>query len=297
MPRPYPVETATLQRLAQETPSKAIIRLIGENNDPSVHLQALHRKHDEFLTRTTWIPEEQLRAFLDGTHNEEALFRAYLDEEFPSPRLVTRVEWHSNIDRVVGSTGGSGQLFHQEVVMAGTDGRSWEGLAFFLLRAEAQQFQRMLLPALRLMVELGIGGDRSAGRGRFRLLEDYEEIQAAYLTPVDNQDSRVLLLSDTAPEPPLALNDERSAYRVRSARPWSSYHRFAQPDEAVSEEARVARPADWRFLYLTPGSLLWATTLQEYFGAAFPLWQGSPARVILVGFPLFFGSGMGASSS
>ncbi|MEN0004630.1 MAG: type III-A CRISPR-associated RAMP protein Csm4 [Bacteroidota bacterium] len=88
---------------------------------------------------------------------------------------------HNTIDRIQGSTlsiGGSGQLFHTEDEFVFAEKQETKEIKvkvpaglYFLVQTESD----LLEPALRLLEHYGIGGDRTIGKGRFRIqVEDYQ---------------------------------------------------------------------------------------------------------------------------
>ncbi len=82
-----------------------------------------------------------------------------LDDRAPG---VSRLDLHNVIDRLLGTTGGGGGLFSTEMHYLP---RGTTGLYFWLVT----QSPGRVVPAIRLMAESGLGGDRSSGSGVFDL--------------------------------------------------------------------------------------------------------------------------------
>lgn len=94
------------------------------------------------------------------------------DTEHPS--LTVRPMTHNTIDRLTGSTltaNRRGQLFHTEERYVHEKKRRKEAGLYFLAKGNTG----LLEEALRLLEHLGIGGDRSTGKGRFDIeMQDIE---------------------------------------------------------------------------------------------------------------------------
>ncbi len=291
-PRLRPLGRSVLARLAESIVSRLeeLPRLKKELKKLEVSPE--HARQDQHLLQqvlalqskkwagTSFLSRQDFDTFLED-RNEEALFMRFLAQD-PSkspPAGVPRVELHASVDRLVNSTGGTGQLFFQQSTWPGrksgeAEQEAWDGSCYFLLRSEEGLFRDTLLPALRLLEDLGIGGDRSVGRGRFTLTR-WEAVDAPWLEP---RSQVCTILSDTAVEPRLALEDEASFYTLASRRPWSEWSRG---------------PGN-RFLFLAPGSVLRVREQGYWYGRALPYADGSRIRLLLLGFPAFFAPG-GAS--
>ena len=221
-----------------------------------------------------FVPENFLREMLNRKSDLKALFFNFLQEDPEGEKPLTfktSVEPRARIDRLVFSTGGKGELYFEELTRAA---EKREG--FFLLRTEEKLLEEILLPSLRLIAEFGLGGNRSIGLGHFSY-EGHEEVNEDFLEP---RSHLCLLLSNTSPaDERLIPESQDSSYILGSARPWR---------ESLLGEGSEALPADRRFFFFRPGSILRTREPREFYGAAFPYRNGSKAKVILYGLPLFY---------
>jgi len=135
---------------------------------------------------------------------------------------------HNQIDRVRGSTV-EGLLFYESETSFATDAGLWA-----LLRAEKNEFEQLIHPALRYLADTGLGANRTTGKGHFRI----EVSETTPVLPVANLAGQHMLLSYYLPAPEernvLHADAGAAAYRIRTVRARRE-HKFPGKAGAVSQ--------------------------------------------------------------
>ncbi len=130
-----------------------------------------------------------------------------------------RIVRHTSVDRVMLS-GAEGLLFYEEQISFSS------GSGLYFMAKVSQDFP--LEPAMRYLEHTGIGGNRSVGKGHYRI--EISEIESPEQESMG--EGRVMLLSRCIPHPDeFDWEDEGSAYRVITLRPKleSKFTRAGQP--------------------------------------------------------------------
>ena len=118
-----------------------------------------------------FIPEEIFFEFIEDSKSldEFSLFRRvwnWLKSEEPARVYSVHSTPHASIDRLVGSTGESGEFFFERSYFVGVD----ELFFFIAFDNLAFRFKTGIEAAIRLLSDWGLGGNRSIGFGRFEFL-------------------------------------------------------------------------------------------------------------------------------
>ncbi len=146
---------------------------------------------------------------------------------FPEPEVTVRPMAHNTIDRLQGSTlsiNNRGQLFHtEERFIRAEDEQAKAGL-YFLVKGTDDLLSSpecYLAGALRFLEHYGIGGDRSIGKGRFRI--DWEDLHLP--EPADANALLNLSLYHPKNEELARIQSENSPllqYKLESRRGWKN---------------------------------------------------------------------------
>lgn len=115
-----------------------------------------------------WISQELFEAIIQGKYQNRKLLEETLpnSESYPPPESKAKIITRNKIDRLKGggtlTLPGGGQLFH-------TEEHFWKSSVslFFLIHGATDQ----MMGALRYLSHIGIGGDRSTGKGFFNVSE------------------------------------------------------------------------------------------------------------------------------
>jgi len=177
------------------------------------------------LRRVAYVTEAVLQEISVGHLTAEAVLRHPSDYVQMGGLLLTVSEaakvgsdwrpWHSapvqhnHVDRVAGTTV-TGQLFYQEETRFAPDGGLWA-----LVRASAEDAEQLIRPALRLLADTGLGGNRSVGHGLFDIA-----VETAPTLPEVPNPNGVLMLSRYLPtaDEVAAIGESPLAYRLTTVR-------------------------------------------------------------------------------
>jgi len=141
-------------------------------------------------------------------------------EERPEGEIYTRkIVQHTSVDRMALS-GAEGLLFYEEQISFSS------GSGLYFLARVSRGFP--LEPAMRYLEHTGIGGNRSVGKGHYR-------IEISDIKPPEQESAgkgKVMLLSRCIPRPDeFDWEDETSGYKIITLRPKmeSKFTRTGQP--------------------------------------------------------------------
>lgn len=134
---------------------------VNENYPEETKLDARNAKKIDKLPE--FLPKSSFEYLIKGART------SYVAKK--NPVYISRPMTHNTIDRLSGSTlklNDSGQLFHTEEQYLKGENTGF----YFLLKGNLEYVK----PALRFLEHNGIGGDRSTGKGRYKISEpeDFE---------------------------------------------------------------------------------------------------------------------------
>lgn len=160
------------------------------------------------------------------------------------PTLKTELVQKNSIDRLTMSTGGEGQTFYQEEYYSSSTFK-----LHFLLKTDEIDF---LKPVFRYLEDKGIGGNRSTGKGRFKI----DIIGEMTLPDVDNSQAFVSLSRFIPFGTEINLLSKTNCYEIFPYR------------SKVDSEAEFKGEDIWkaRVMYLKEGSCLEAIERKEFYG-------------------------------
>lgn len=161
-----------------------------------------------------------------------------------TPTLKNELVQKNAIDRLTMSTGEEGQTFYQEEYFSSDTFK-----LHFLLKTDEIDF---LKPVFRYLEDKGIGGNRSTGKGRFKI----DIIGEMTLPDVDNSQTFVSLSRFIPFGTEINLLSEITCYEIFPYR------------SKVDSEAEFKGEDIWktRVMYLKEGSLLEAIERKEFYG-------------------------------
>ncbi len=159
-----------------------------------------------------FVPLEILKKVLDRqiTNDRELAFEVkdIIKDTNNRPYIPLSIP-HANINRITGSTSEGGTLYFEETLGATSDSY------FFLLGVEDENLvSDIVKPALKLLEDWGLGGNRSIGFGSFKL-KDWRrkhELEAY----VQGRTKTLITLSKTLPT--RNINFEKSFYQIETFR-------------------------------------------------------------------------------
>lgn len=161
--------------------------------------------------KLTYVPLEVLKGVLDGKITDDRKL-AYevrnLSSKSLFPYSILSIP-HASINRITGSTSEGGTLYFEETLGVTADSY------FFLIAVESQDIiPELITPAIKLLEDWGIGGNRSIGFGSFKLTNVERELE---LEPYVQSKGKVLInLSKTFPTK--NINFEKSYYQIETFR-------------------------------------------------------------------------------
>lgn len=142
--------------------------------------------------RINFIPIDLFTEILQGKIQDELELNLKLEEINLSTTKFATVDNipHASIDRITGSTGEGGELYFEEIVAIS------EG--YFFLAVESQEIKQKIESSLKVIEDIGLGGNRSIGFGKvkFGKLEEIKQLKE-YFT---NKTDRFITLSPVIPD-------------------------------------------------------------------------------------------------
>jgi len=149
----------------------------------------------------------------------------------------------NSVDRITMSTGEEGQTFYQEEYFT----RDNFKLHFFIKTDDIE----FLKPVFRYLEDKGIGGNRSTGKGKFRI-----EIHNDNVSLSGSNSERFITLSRYIPdETEINIKSDAMFYEI-----------FPYRSKFDSEEFREKENWKSRVMYLKEGSVLEATVKKPFYG-------------------------------
>ncbi len=117
------------------------------------------------LKKIRFVDFETLKQILDGKITNELELYSYLNEKAEENISLLKKDAipHASIDRIFGTTEGSGGLFFEEIVAM------QEG--YFFIAVENESIKNELKTIFNLLEDIGLGGNRSIGYGRVKFGE------------------------------------------------------------------------------------------------------------------------------
>ncbi len=240
---------------------------------PRPHLKPLRVEDNSLdhkkLKKINYIPLDVLIKVLEGKiKNEYELHRELDKKSVGKSDLYERdIIPHASIDRVTGSTEGSGELFFEEITAV---------KEFYLLIAIEDEKLEEIKSALSLIQDIGLGGNRSVGYGRviFGEFKEFSEIKKYF----NNQNDRFISLSPFIPEP--------ATYNLSD-----SFYEIFTFQGAVDNNYSFKKVDIWKdkVLYLKEGSVLKVKTPKRFYGQFYKAKEINEIPIYQYGlaFPLF----------
>jgi len=200
------------------------------------------------LKKISYINFDLMKKVLDGKIKNEFELNENLKKQVKESKksLATRDSIpHASIDRFLGTTEGSGQLFFEEIV-AITEG-------YILIAVKDEATKEDLENIFKLLEDIGLGGNRSVGFGRvkFGKFEKFPEIEK-YFT---NKTNRFISLAPVIPEP--------KTYDLKS-----SYYDYFTFRGAIDNNYNFKSVDIWKdkVIYLKEGSTLKVKNSKDIYG-------------------------------
>lgn len=157
-----------------------------------------------------FVPFEILKKILNGqiTNDRDLAFevRNVFKDTYENHRSYIPLSIpHANINRITGSTSEGGTLYFEETLGAVADSY------FFLVGVKDENLiSDIVKPALNLLEDWGLGGNRSTGLGSFKLKRWHREPEIE--TYVQNRTQTLITISKTLPT--RNINFEKSFYQI-----------------------------------------------------------------------------------
>ena len=170
--------------------------------------ETTRQEYGKALKETTYLPREFFLAWIKGV----AFPPAQIAEVTP---LVAQIFQRELIPRVaLGRENAMSEIFHVGVVRFAREG----GL-YVLIRLHDETALSKLCAAFELLGEMGVGGERTYGLGRFAV--EFTPADAAWLALEDERGPRYLTLSLLCPRAEDLLHlDEQCAYGLIERKGW-----------------------------------------------------------------------------
>jgi CRISPR-associated protein Csm4 len=146
------------------------------------------------LKKVKWLPKRHFEELLAADNKLEALRNIVKEleqaEDYLSVRILSEEHVHIGVNRLTGGTKmetGVGLVFYAEEKQVVAEKRRkgkvlpLEAGLYFLYTTSDPDIEKMMLGALQFMVHIGLGGNRSIGKGKFTMLppEPFELQQPA----------------------------------------------------------------------------------------------------------------------
>ena len=248
---------------------------------PKPNLKAKREKNTDIdykkLKKVSYINFETLKKVLDGEISTELELHKHLNnllkgQSLKKVSLASKDSIpHASIDRLYGTTEGSGQLFFEEVATIS------EG--FFLI-AMKEEIKAELESVFRLLQDIGLGGNRSIGYGKvvFGKFEPFTELEKYFLQKTD----KFLTLAPTIPEP--------KTYDLKN-----SHYDYFTFRGAIDNNYDFKGTDIWKekVIYLKEGSTLKVKRPKEFYGQFYLAKDINGKKIFQYGlaFPLFIQGG------
>lgn len=265
LPRPS-LTPMSLSRLREFVTDDKKRQVYHSGKYPLVRLAQLYK---DFRT-VQWIQHDIFERTLRDPR-EETLFQAYLDGLCHSPNFAaTTVRQKNSIDRLAGSTAGTGNVFHSHEARF----RQGHGL-YFLLRVPDDD-TGMVFSVLKYLEDSGLGPDARTGKNSFTITY---EAQTLFGFAADGDG--FITLSRYIPQEPLAT--KKSWYAITPVR------------STVESRLEFAGSDIWkrRVMYIAAGSYIVPENRKNHYGAIMPVKELADQTIYQYGlaFPVWAGQG------
>ncbi|WP_457626629.1 type III-A CRISPR-associated RAMP protein Csm4 [Persephonella sp.] len=249
---------------------------------PKPNLRAEREKNPDFdykeLKKISYIDTNTLKKVLDGNIKTELELNRWLnkllkDENLEIISLASKNSIsHALIDRLYGTTEGSGQLYFEEITAVS------EG--FVLIAVRDNDLKKELETVFNLLQDIGLGGNRSVGYGKvkFGSFELFPEIEKYFYEKTE----KFLTLSPIIPE--------SQTYDLKD-----SYYDYFTFRGAVDNNYDFKNVDIWKekVIYLREGSTLKVKNPKDIYGQFYPAKNINGKKIFQYGlaFPLFIQGG------
>ncbi len=180
---------------------------LGFNKDDKEEMSYFRILIKEFK-KLPYVPFPVLEKVLEGkvkTDRELFLEVKTLLQEKNLPTIVLTSLPHAKVNRISGSTAEGGEFFFEESYYLPSN------LHFLIAVSEESFFEKTIIPALKLLQDFGLGGNKSIGFGSFSF--SYERYRA--LEPsLNSKEKKFITLSEVVATN--KINYEKSFYEIET---------------------------------------------------------------------------------
>ncbi len=226
------------------------------------------------LKKIKFVDFETLKQVLDGKITNELELHNYLNEKAEENISLLKKDAipHASIDRIFGTTEGSGGLFFEEIVAL------QEG--YFFIAVENESIKNELKTIFNLLEDIGLGGNRSIGYGRVKFGEfkEFSEIEKYF----KNRTDKFITLAPVIPE--------KETYDLQK-----SYYDYFTFRGAIDNNYGFKDIDIWKdkVLYLSEGSTLNVKNKKSFYGQFYEAKNINGTKIYQYGFafPLYIQGG------
>ena len=231
------------------------------------------------LKKIQYVDLDTITQVLDGKIHTEAELNQLLEQKLKNS-IVKKISFlskeslpHASIDRLFGTTQGTGTLFFDEAVSIKE--------SFLIVAVKDNEVKKELESTIKLLQDIGLGGNRSIGFGRLKFgeFEEFPQLEKYF----NQKTNRFLTLSPLIPEP-LTYDLENSYY---------DYFTFRG---AIDNNYDFKNIDIWKekVLYLKEGAVLKVKNQKSFYGSFFTAKNINGTKIFQYGiaFPLYIQGGM-----
>ncbi len=205
------------------------------------------KKVDEYkkLKKLSFVSQDSFKKVLDGQiKTEQDLVDEIESQKEPVKLFIPTLEPKTKIDRLTSSTQGDGELFYQE--------NYYYNNSFFYILFYDENLEKEVFSSLKLLQDLGLGGDRTTGGGKVSFSEP--KLDNSFKEYITKKTDRFITLSPFIVD--TDLNYKESFY---------DYYTF----RGVVDNNYDFKSEDiWKYkvLYLKEGSSFKVKNKKEFYG-------------------------------
>lgn len=214
---------------------------------PGFEDEKIRQEYGKDLRKAEYLPRELFAAWIRGEPFSPEQLKAVKD-------LLRQVFYKDLVPRVaLGRENAVSEIFHVGLLRFAPEA----GL-YFLIRLHEEDLLPRLRVALNLLGEMGLGGERTYGLGRFSV--ELEQAGADWAFAEEGEGPRYLTLSlFSAPEKDLELVDETSSYGLIERKGWihspHTYRQLKRKTVVMFTEGSVfSHPLSGQVIDVTPSA-------------------------------------------
>lgn len=249
---------------------------------PKPNLKAERKENSDLdhksLKKINYVDLDTVIQVLDGKIKTEYELNQLLQQKLKEGKLK-KISFlskeplpHASIDRLYGTTQGSGTLFFDESVSIGE--------SFLIVAVRDDEVKKELEAIVKLLQDIGIGGNRSIGFGKVKFgeFENFTQIENYF-----NQKTDIFItLSPLIPEP--------FTYDLQN-----SYYEYFTFRGAIDNNYNFQNVDIWKekILYLKEGSTLKVKSQKNFYGSFLTAKNINGVKIFQYGlaFPLYIKGG------